>query len=235
MRIGIVDDERPARSELTYLLQIAAPEAELVEADSPEMILQVLKEGHLDACFVDINLNGMNGTTLASLMRQIQPDLKIIFATAYPDYAVRAFELGAIDYILKPFELNRVEESVRRLTQEAAAKEESHLPKIMVQGRDSIRLIDVKEIVYIETSNRSCLIHTAKETFEENQTLNYYEKRLAGENFFRIHKSYLVNLAYLKELVPYYNNGYGLKLKYFERAILPVGRQQIRVLKQRLE
>lgn len=234
MKIGVVDDERPARSELVYLLRMIDPELEIVEAGSAEDILEKMETEQLNGCFLDINLNGMNGTTLASMMKRKDPDISIVFATAYPDHAVRAFELGAADYILKPFELERVQSALKRmLPDEEPAAEKLH--KIMVQGVDSYRILDVKDIIYIETENRVCRLYTAKESFTANQSLNYYEKRLAGDDFFRIHKSYLVNLTYMKELIPYYNNGYGLRMKYYEKVILPVGRQQIKLLRQALE
>ena len=248
MRIGIVDDERPARSELAYLIHSLHPEYELVEADGAEAILSILAEEELAGCFVDINLNDMNGTTLVSMMKRICPELPVVFATAYPNYAVRAFELGAADYILKPFEMDRVQAALERMLrnhpniQEVCEEPDrtevsggEKLEKLMVQGVDSYRIIDVEDIIYIETESRVCHLYTAKEVYTANQSLNYYEKRLAGHKFFRIHKSFLVNLRYMKELIPYYNNGYGLRMKHYEKNILPVGRQQIKVLRQALE
>lgn len=104
MRIAVVDDERPARSELKYLISQFAPSAEIVEAGSSEIFIEMLEKESFDICFVDISLGGMNGTTLASLIKKNQPEVQIVFATAYQDYAVKAFEIGAVDYLLKPFD-----------------------------------------------------------------------------------------------------------------------------------
>ena len=101
MRIAVVDDERPARSELKYLVEQCEPEAEIAEADGSEEFLAMLENENFDVCFVDINLGGMNGTTLASMIKRKQPDTLIIFATAFQEYAVKAFEIGAVDYLLK--------------------------------------------------------------------------------------------------------------------------------------
>ena len=115
MKIAIVDDERPARNELTYLIRQCMPEAEIVEADCASKLMQILETERFDALFVDIDLGGENGTTLASMIRGIQPEALIVFATAYGEYAVRAFELAAKDYLLKPFDLERVAKTVERL------------------------------------------------------------------------------------------------------------------------
>ena len=181
MRIGMGDDERPARSELAYLIHSLHPEYELVEADGAEAILSILAEEELAGCFVDINLNDMNGTTLVSMMKRICPELPVVFATAYPNYAVRAFELGAADYILKPFEMDRVQAALERMLrnhpniQEVCEEPDrtevsggEKLEKLMVQGVDSYRIIDVEDIIYIETESRVCHLYTAKEVYTAN-------------------------------------------------------------------
>ena len=114
MRIAVVDDERPARSELKYLVEQCEPDAEIAEADGSEEFLAMLENETFDVCFVDINLGGMNGTTLASMIKRKQPDTLIIFATAFQEYAVKAFEIGAVDYLLKPFDYERVKRAMER-------------------------------------------------------------------------------------------------------------------------
>ncbi|MCD8011167.1 MAG: response regulator [Lachnospiraceae bacterium] len=108
MKIAVVDDERPARSELVYLLRQVDDKLEILEAESAERLQEILDVTELDVCFLDINLNGMNGTTLASMVRSCQPGIRIVFATAYQEYAVKAFDLGAVDYLLKPYDFERV-------------------------------------------------------------------------------------------------------------------------------
>lgn len=232
MKIAVVDDERPARSELIYLLQQCEPGATLLEANSGEQLLSLLENEAPDICFLDINLGGMNGTTLASLVKSRCPNTVIVFATAYEQYAVKAFDLGAVDYLLKPFDLERVRKALERAkkSQTTASRE-----RLLIQGPKSMQVLNVRDIVFIETENRSCRIYTARECFEQNESLAHYEKRLADWDFFRIHKSYLVNLAYVKELVPSYNSGYAVVLKHYEKHPLPVGRQQIKTLRQMFE
>lgn len=231
MRIVVVDDERPARSELVYLIRQCSPDAEIVEADSSEKLMKLLETEGFDVCFVDIDLGGANGTTLASMIKSQQPAAQIIFATAYREYAVKAFELGATDYLLKPFDLDRVRKTMERLrTQdaEAAGTAGHHINKIMVNAGTSFQVINVSDIVYIDTEKRSCKIHTPKRDYIQNESLNYYETRLKEHRFFRIHKSFLVNLDYVQEMVPTYNNGYSLRMKYFKEILLPIGRTQLK-------
>ncbi len=100
--------------------------------------------------------------------------------------------------------------------------------KLMVNAGTSYQVLDVSEIIYIETEKRACRIHTKERDYLQNESLNFYENRLSGERFFRIHKSYLVNLDYVLEMEPGFNNGYSLKMKYFEKDRLPIGRTQVK-------
>lgn len=239
MRIAIVDDERPARSELRYLLSQCEPEAEIVESSSSEEFMELLKEQTFDVCFVDINLGGMNGTTMASMIKKQCPDTRIIFATAFGDYAVKAFEIGAVDYLLKPFDYERVKKTMERLKEQFVSKPQTQgyeINKIMVNTGTSFQVVDVSDIVYIETEKRSCKIHMADGSFYiQNESLNNYEQHLKKCRFFRIHKSYLINLDYVMEMQVSYNNGYCVKLKNYESDRLPIGRSQIREFRQIFE
>lgn len=235
MRIAVVDDERPARSELVYLIRQCSPEARIIEADSSDRLMKLLDIEVFDVCFVDIDLGGANGTTLASMIKSRLPSAQIIFATAYREYAVKAFELGAADYLLKPFDLERVKKTMERLEEkrkDASGARDMGINKIMVNAGASFQVLDVSDIIYIETEKRCCKIHTAHKAFLQNDSLNYYETRLRSSRFFRIHKSYLVNLDYVLEMIPTYNNGYSLKMKYHEKDLLPIGRTQVKEFRQ---
>lgn len=239
MKIAIVDDERPARSELKYLVSQCEPDAEITEAESGEEFFKLLKTESFDACFVDINLGGMNGATMASMIKKQCPDTQIIFATAFRDYAVKAFEIGAVDYLLKPFDYERVKKAMERLKEQAKEKTTSSdfdINKIMVNTGTSFQVVDVAKIVYIETEKRSCKIHMADGTFYiQNESLNNYEINLRKCRFFRIHKSYLINLDYVKEMQVSYNSGYCVRLKHYEKECLPIGRSQIKEFRQIFE
>ena len=164
-----------------------------------------------------------------------------MFVTAYQEYAVKAFELGAVDYILKPYDLDRIKKTLKRLEEQGYFAEEKEtekyeeLDKLAVNAGDKIRLIDYRDIIYIEYNQRNSLIHTADNVYTENYTMTALTEKLEKKNFFRIHKSYLVNLQYMEELVPNLSNGYEVRLKHCPGELLPVSRSQIRHLKQLFE
>ena len=255
MKIAVIDDERPARRELIRQIQEAVPDCEIREADSGAGALELFNaEEDFDILFVDINLNDMEGTTLAATARKLLPNAKIVFATAYSQYAAKAFEMEIDDYILKPFDPDRVrhvlEKCVRGLMQkqETGQKENGKkeagkpeleaqqaavtAPRIPVPVNHSIRFLDVPQIVYAETQGRGILLHTRTGSYEVNQLLGDLEKKLQPYGFFRIHKSYLVNLECITELFPWTGNGLAMKLKGYENTILPVGRERLKTLKQ---
>ena len=236
MSIVIVDDERPASSELKYLVSLCEPDAQITEAASSEELLELMDRESFDVCFVDINLGGINGTTVASMIKKQMPDAQIIFATAFRDYAVKAFEIGAMDYLLKPFDYERVKKAMERLREQMKEKpqpSEYEINKIMVNTASGYRVVDAAKIVYIETENRACKIHMADGSFYlQKESLNNYENILRKCRFFRIHKSFLINLDYVQEMRVSYNSGYCVVLRHYEKECLPIGRSQIREFRQ---
>ena len=114
MRIAVVDDERPARSELKHQILQLLPEAQVDEGENGAQALEMAGEERYDIFFLDINLGDINGTVLVNALKNMQPEMKIIFVTAYSDYAVKAFELEVDDYILKPFDRRRLEKMLRK-------------------------------------------------------------------------------------------------------------------------
>lgn len=242
MKILIVDDERPARRELIFLLSSILKDAEFFEADSAQSALEILETKEIQAIFLDISLGEIMGTTLASIIHEKNPQVGIVFVTAYENYAVEAFELDALDYIMKPFDMKRVEHAVNKLIQggyfsagEKAGKKEQEKGtsmKIAIHGGDRIRLVDVSRIIMIQSNQRGCSIYTKDHIYEENVTMNKMEEKLKDKGFFRVHKSYIVNLNYVEELLPSYNNGYAMRLKYYESELVPISRVQAKTIKE---
>lgn len=232
MKILILDDERPARSELAYLLSLCAPKAEVLEAQDPHEALALIENHSFDVLFLDINLDSVNGIGFASMIKNKNCNAPIVFATAYGEYAVRAFEVGAIDYIMKPFELSRLEQTMKKVSEHTEQNSKTGIDKISVLGAKSITMVEIKEIIYIETANRSCTIYLKDKKYVSNEALSTFEERLKQHNFFRIHKSFLVNLNYIEEFVPWFNSGYGLRMKHFKENILPIGRSQIKEIRK---
>ena len=185
-----------------------------------------------DLLCIDINLGDMLGTTVASAAAKLQPGIPVIFATAYSDYAVKAFELGAVDYLLKPFDPDRVKQAVKRIqTSSAPCPEPPRINKLPVNCEKKILLLSADEVIYIETSGRGSVVHTGKTSYESSISIGNLEQRLAGHMFFRIHKSFLVNLEYVNAIFPWQSGSYAMTMKGYEREILPIGRAQFKALR----
>lgn len=241
MRIAVVDDERPARSELKHQLEELVPDAEITEGDSGAAALELAGKGQYDLFFLDINLGDINGTVLVNALKTMQPAAQIVFVTAYSEYAVKAFELGVEDYVMKPFDQARLQKVLDRcFPAEKPGTERSetghlHPKKLTISSGGKMYFEPVDDIVYIETYNRGCLIHTVEKEYFEGKSIGEYEKRLEGAEFFRIHKSFLINLGKVREVFPWGANSFSLKMKGYEDQILPISREKMKKLRQLLE
>lgn len=234
MRIAVVDDERPARSELRHQLSELLPDAQIDEGASGEQALEMAGEACYDLFFLDINLGDINGTVLVNALKTMQPNMKVVFVTAYSEYAVKAFELEVEDYIMKPFDKRRLEKMLKKCGMKKSEKPLDSVRRIAINTEGKTIFKEVGDIVYIETYNRGCLIHTAEGDYFEGKAIGEFEKKLCDMGFFRSQKSYLVNLNKVKELFLWKNNSFAIKMEGYEKEILPVGREKIKVLRQLL-
>lgn len=232
VKIAVVDDERPARKELIFFLSSILTEAEFYEADSAKSALALFSSHTFQVCFLDINLGEVKGTALASMAGRMQPQAGVVFVTAYQDYAAEAFELDAVDYIMKPYDLRRLEKTVEKLRHLGFLKDNADMGKVAVSAGDRIRLMKPEEIILVEAIRHGSRIYTEETYYEEGTTLNQWEERLPGEKFFRVHKSYLVNLGCIKEIIPSYNNGYCIRLRGLEQTDVPISRTRYRSLRE---
>lgn len=236
VKIGIIDDERPARSELRHQLKELLPEAAVEEGDSGAAALELAGAVKFDLLFLDINLGDINGTLLVNALKNMRPEMRIIFVTAYSEYAVRAFELGVEDYVLKPYDKERLKKVLDRLRMlpKEQEKESALLKRIAINCEGKTIFEEIDNIVYIETYNRGCIIHAKGNEYYEGKNIGEFEKKLPEERFFRCHKSYLINLDKVREVFPWRNNSLGLRLEGYDKVILPVGREKTKVLRQLL-
>lgn len=234
MRIAVVDDERPARSELKHQLSELLPDALIDEGESGAQALEMAGEAQYDLFFLDINLGDVNGTVLVNALKNMRPDMKIVFVTAYSEYAVKAFELEVEDYILKPFDKKRLMKMLNRCFGKKTVNLPESVNRIAISTEGKTIFEEVQNIVYIETYNRGCMIHTVEHDYFEGKTIGEFEKKLGDKGFFRSQKSYLVNLNKVKELFLWKNNSFAIKMAGYDKEILPVGREKIKVLRQLL-
>lgn len=239
MKIAIIDDEKPARSELRFLIKNELLNSEITEFSSGEEVLKVISKESYDLFCIDINLGDISGITLATTIKKIYPNAEIVFATAYNNYAEKAFEIDSLYYLLKPFSKGKVIQMIERYNTKNSKKNflknDIRISKLPLCIDKKIIMVNIKDIVYIEYESRGCLIHTKNETYKENNTLNFFEDTLRENNFFRIHKSFLINLKDIVELHPWFNNTYCIKLNGFKENLLPVSRNKIKELKNILQ
>lgn len=237
MNIAIIDDEKPARSELKYLIDKMVSNAEIVEVSSGEEALNILHLHSFDLLCIDINLGDISGITLAYTAKKILPDVEIVFATAYNNYAEDAFQVEALDYLLKPFSEKKVKHMIdkynTKYNKEMRAMD-GKITKIPLNINKKILLVDLSSIVYIEAQNKSCMIFTKRERYMDNTPLKVFEDLLTPNGFFRIQRSYLVNIQYIREIYPWFNNSWCARMQYFEEKALPISRNKIKELKDLL-
>lgn len=252
MRILIVDDEMPARGELRYILGTLIPEAIFSEATNGEEALEMIEREPIEVVFLDINMPGMNGlATAAAMLDGPEPPL-IVFATAYDDYALQAFELAALDYIVKPFDERRLVQTVERIKQtlyeralltrkqtvlrEFLVKNEalSEMTKLWAERENEIQvLVDYRNILWIEAEDKMVYLQTSNnERLLVRQTLKDLEARLSKHNFARVHKGYIVNLNYIAEVVTWFSGSYVIRLADKTRTEIPMSRRYAAQLKK---
>ncbi|MFD1019251.1 LytR/AlgR family response regulator transcription factor [Thalassobacillus hwangdonensis] len=235
----IVDDERFSREELSFLLEGFESIQVIGEADSGESAVMKTIQLQPDVLFLDVEMPKMNGLEVAKAVRELKKVPRIIFATAYPDFAVDAFRHEALDYLLKPYEEEQVAEAVHRLMKYFDHSKQTIVSapspsKLAIEGEDEIIYLEPEDIYYVFRDDRITKIVGEKREYETKLPLKDVEQRLAGYSFFRIHKSYLVNLDYVDRLIPWFNGAYQLQVKG-KHEQLSVSRNYVKTLRKRLE
>lgn len=239
MHVLIVDDEPLARDELAYLLKQTKEVSAIDEADSIEEALEKLLQESIDIVFLDIHLTEESGLTLADKMNHMTNPPIIVFATAYDDYAVEAFERDARDYLLKPFEQKRVSQTVQRvknilLNKEKEQKETSkESAKVFpIQMADRIYMVKAEDILAIEVNQGETTVYTDKKDYKTTDSLTAWEDKLPNPPFMRVHRSYLVNLDKIQEIQPWFNQTYQLTIK--DQLKIPVSRSYVQQFKKQI-
>ncbi|QRG69680.1 LytR/AlgR family response regulator transcription factor [Brevibacillus choshinensis] len=239
IRIMIAEDERLAREELIYLLQQEADIELVATATNGRELLELVEHSEPDVVFLDVKMPELEGTQAARMLASRKQQPLIVFCTAYEEFAVDAFKLYAVDYVLKPFEPKRIQETLQRIRERLAkGKTEQAAPakrtKLLVEENNRLVVIDPAAIVYAVREERFVQIHTQTEAYTTRMTLTQLTEKLQGYDFFRTHKSYLVNLQYVSELTPWFNGAYNLTLKGENRIRIPVSRTSAKDLLRRL-
>ncbi|WP_191556522.1 LytR/AlgR family response regulator transcription factor [Metabacillus idriensis] len=238
IRIVIADDERYSRDELKHLLSEFSSIQIIGEADTGEAAVMKTLQLQPDVVFLDVEMPKMNGMEAAKSLMELKKVPLFVFATAYPQFAAEAFRYEAIDYLLKPYDEEQLKQTVQRMEKlliQAKSSEKSIIPgKLAVEFEGEIIYLEPKDILYMYRDDKVTKIITRTKSFDTKTPLKDLESRLGPYCFFRIHKSYLVNLDYAAKLTPWFNGAYQLELEGTEE-MLSVSRNYVKSLRERLE
>lgn len=229
----IVEDEIPAREELKFFLETDDKIELINEFENPIEVLSFLEENPVDVIFMDINIPTINGLNLSKIITKMYPKIKIVFITAYKDYAVEAFEIKAFDYILKPFSKNRIKNLLKSLhtdIDKEANNKNKNLKKITLNIDDKLYVISVNDIDFIEASEKETYIFSNQKKYVSKIKISKWEEILKEYNFYRCHRSYIINLDKIIEIEQWLNSSWIIKIKNYSNFI-PVSRNNIKELK----
>jgi two-component system response regulator LytT len=248
----IVDDEKPARDELAFLLK-SFPEVNVVgQGKNGLEAVALIKEHNPDLVFLDVQMPGLDGFgVLQKLMDRKVRLPHIVFATAYDSYAVQAFEVNAVDYILKPFDKQRLSRAVQRarrvlgadspaerletLVQQLGTRNGQPV-KLLVKSQGRLLLVDAAEMVCASIEDGTITISTRElEGTSNYRTIEDLADTLDSERFWRPHRSHLVNINHIKEVLPWFKSSYMLKMADKRQSEIPVSRAQTKRLRELLK
>jgi two-component system response regulator LytT len=231
----IAEDELPAREKLVeYVLTV--PELKLggIAKDGDEA-LRAITGNHFDLVFLDIHLPQLSGIEVLERARDIP---YVIFTTAFDQYAVKAFDCGAIDYILKPFSLERFQQAVGRFLtiKKDSTRTATPLPDIGLSFRESGKhyFMSYRDILYLSSHGKHTVIHTEGRDFETPSLLKDLEAKLPGKEFARIHKGFIVNIYHIVSLEYKIAGHYQVILKDSDESVLTVSRTYAQSLKDKM-
>lgn len=230
----VVDDEAPARSELRFLLAEAGGVEVVGEASNAAEATQLIKAIPYDVVFLDIDMPGVSGMRLAEALSELERPPAIVFVTAYSEHAVKAFEVEATDYLVKPVELARLRRAVQRLQPQEQAAGAARVERVPVEKAGKKLLLAVEEIFYIMAKDDYSYLFTDGERYLSTMSLSELERKLEPRGFFRVHRRFVVNLEKVKEVVPMYGGTLLLTMKDRGAAQVPVSRRRVPSLKKAL-
>jgi DNA-binding LytR/AlgR family response regulator len=198
LKVLVVDDERPALDELAFLLARDDRVEQVSCCDSATEALRVLRDEPVDAVFVDIAMPGLTGLELAEVLARFKEPPRVVFVTAHSEHAVDAFDLQAVDYVLKPVREERLREAVRRVSDAGSAAPDDDTIPVELGG--VTRFVSRSEVRYVEAQGDYTRLHTAAGSHLVRLPLGSLEERWGEAGFLRIHRSLLVALAHVDEV-----------------------------------
>ena len=247
----VIDDEKLARDELTFLLK-NFPEIEVIgTADNGLQAIDLIERSEPDIAFLDVQMPGLDGMSVIRKLREDSDALPhFVLVTAFESYAIEAFRMEALDYLLKPVEKERLAETVSRATRlvSEGARSAAEFPqmtaprpnlqrsKILVKSSGRSFIVDAQDIVYATIEDGVITIVTASIEGESNyRTIEELQSSLDPDTFWRVHRSYLVNINRIRELIPWFKSSYQIRMDDKKGTEIPVSRVQTRRLRALLK
>lgn len=247
----IVDDEQLSREELSFLLKSVDDVEIVAQGTNGVEAVQLIREHNPELVFLDVQMPGLDGFgVIKRLVDKKHPLPQIVFATAFDQYAVRAFEVNAVDYLLKPFDRKRVAQSVEKARHKIAAPatssdrieslinllEQQQKPqpqKVLLRSAGRLILIDQKDICFAAIDEGIITVATSTMEGHSNcRTLEELQESLDSAMFWRAHRSHVVNINRIKEVLPWFKSSYQLRMDDRKHSELPVSRAQTKRLRE---
>ena len=198
LRALVVDDERPALDEIRFLLEQDDRIGEVLTSDSATDGLRLLQESPVDVVFLDVQMPGLTGLELAQVLGRFRLPPQVVFVTAHEQHAVEAFDVHAVDYVLKPVRAERLAEAVRRVV--GAEPRADHDTQVAVERGGVTRFLNRSDISHVEAQGDYARLHTGGDSYLVRTPLSVLEESWAVAGFVRIHRSLLVSLAHVREV-----------------------------------
>ena len=255
LRVMVVDDEHLARDELCYQLERLGDVQIVAQAGNGFEALTAADRCDPDLVFLDIQMPGLSGFEVARRLLERESETPaLVFVTAFDQYAIEAFEVNAVDYLLKPVDVGRLEQALARARRRLSLERPSPLndqlePIVKMMANRQVRrdqvavkvgerflLVRADEIIYASLADESINIVTGQVSGTSNyRTLDELQARLDPEVFWRVHRSHLVNINKIKEIVPWFSRNYILRMKDAKSTEIPVSRAQTKRLREYLK
>ena len=230
IKVLLVEDEEGIRALLRKIIErvddfeVVGESAQMLEA------ISLFTKEKPEVVFLDIEINVGSGLECARMIADLDPKTKIIFATAHSEFMSNAFEVYAFDYLVKPFNVERVSQTLERIKAlklsqrneeiDKIVKYEQGLNKLLVKGKESMSFVDINDIILVQRENSSTVIYTKQDAFITTASLSDIEAKLEPDQFLRSHKSYLINLSQITKIEPYGRWTYIVKFKDIDKDAL---------------
>lgn len=233
IKVLLVEDEPGIRLLIRKIIEKTPGFRVVGECEDSDEAINMFHRLRPDVVFLDVQLKVGSGLDCATKIADIDPKAKLIFATAHCEYMPEAFAVYAFDYLVKPFNMERVTHTLQRIRalQEPSQAEsmdkivryEKGLEKLLVKGKESMSFVNVKDIILVQREDNATVIYTAKDGFTTSASLSEVEEKLDPEQFIRSHKSYIINLSQITKISPYGRWTYIVKFKDLDKDALITG------------